>query len=176
MVRQMRTDPIYFGSASVVEPIADPEADRLCDEFLRKLKYYGLCEIELKRDSRDGRVKMIEANPRFSVTADAAYYAGVDLGWIHYLDLIGQTPEPVFPDGRFFRHIVLFRDVACFHSYISAGLLTWGGFLRSYTGRVFYFDFDFHDRRLTARNVLGLVRVLLGSVIRSVFPGFRRPS
>jgi predicted ATP-grasp superfamily ATP-dependent carboligase len=174
MMRQVRTEPIYFGSASLVEPVDDPDADRLCDEFLRKLKYYGLCEIELKRDTRDGRVKMIEANPRFSVTADAAFYAGVDLGWIHYLDLIGETMGPVFPDGRAFRHIALFRDAACFHSYIAAGLLTWGGFLRSYTGRVFFFDFDPHDLRVTMRTAVSVCRMLLGTMVRSVFPGFRR--
>src|SRR5580704_15882518 len=123
MMREIRTQPMSFGSATVVEPVDDPETDRLCDEFLRKLHYFGLCEIELKRDSRDGRIKMIEANPRFSATSDAAVYAGVDLGWIHYLDLAGETVTPVFGDGRFFLHIQLFQDVVAFHSYIQAGLL-----------------------------------------------------
>src|SRR5580704_7492047 len=112
MVRQVRTTPIYFGSASVVEPASDLEADALCDRFLRGIEYAGICEIELKRDSRDGRVKMIEANPRFSVTADSALGAGVDIGWIHYLDLIGQPVTPVGPEPRDFRHIVLIRDFA----------------------------------------------------------------
>jgi predicted ATP-grasp superfamily ATP-dependent carboligase len=174
MMRQIRTEPIHFGSAGVVEPADEPDADRLCDEFLRKLRYFGLCEIELKRDTRDGCVKMIEANPRFSVTADAAAYAGVDLGWIHYLDLIGEPVAPVSSDGRSFRHIALFRDVACFHSYIKAGLLTWSGFLASYRGRVFFFDFDLHDPRVTWRTLISLARMLAGSLIRSVFPGFHR--
>lgn len=174
MIRQIRTFPISFGSAGLVEPAEDPEADRLCDEFLRKLGYFGLCEIELKRDTRDGRVKMIEANPRFSVTADAAVYAGVDLGWIHYLDLAGETVDPVFPDGRYFRHIALFRDVPSFHSYIRAGLLTWGGFLKSYQGRVFFFDFDLNDRRVTLRTVVSLAKMAAGALIRTVFPNFRR--
>jgi len=95
LVRELRTDPIYFGSASVVEPIEDPATDALCDGFLRRIGYVGLCEIELKRDSRDQCVKLIEANPRYSVTSDAAPYAGVDLGWLHYLDLIGQPVELV---------------------------------------------------------------------------------
>jgi predicted ATP-grasp superfamily ATP-dependent carboligase len=64
VLKQVRTDPIYFGSASVVEPIRDDEADQRCDAFLRSLNYTGLCEIELKRDSRDQSLKIIEANPR----------------------------------------------------------------------------------------------------------------
>ena len=35
-------------------------------------------------------MKLIEANPRLSGGGDAAPYAGVDLCWIHYLDLIGR--------------------------------------------------------------------------------------
>ncbi len=173
MFRQVRTDPIYFGSASLVEPVSDPEADVLCDRFLQKLNYAGICEIELKRDSRDGRIKMIEANPRYSVTADAAVYAGVDLGWIHYLDLIGQQPEPVFPNGAYFRHIVLFRDIAAFRSYIREGLLTWGAFFRSYTGPVHFFDFDPKDPRVARQTVLLALKLLVSPFARRIL---RRPS
>jgi D-aspartate ligase len=174
MMREIRTQPINFGSATAVEPVEDPETDQLCDEFLRKLQYFGLCEIELKRDSRDGRVKMIEANPRFSATSDAAVYAGVDLGWIHYLDLAGETVTPVSGDGRFFRHIQLFQDTVCFRSYMQAGLLTWPGFLKSYQGRVFFFDFDLHDRRVTLRTVVSVAKTLAKILIGSVFPDFGR--
>src|SRR5271170_5544082 len=37
IVRQIRTTPIYFGSASLVEPIDDPETDSLCDRFLQNV-------------------------------------------------------------------------------------------------------------------------------------------
>ena len=171
VMRQVRTDPIYFGSASLVEPIPDEDAATLCDQFLRKLHYVGICEIELKRDTRDGRVKMIEANPRYSVTADAATYAGVDLGWLHYLELIDQPVVPAEPNGKPFRHICLFRDFASFRDYIRDGLLTWREFLLSYRGSkenpVHFFDFDWYDRRL-ALGTLRLVAKLL------VAPAFRR--
>jgi predicted ATP-grasp superfamily ATP-dependent carboligase len=170
LLRELRTTPIYFGSASVVAPVEDPETDALCDGFLRNLGYAGLCEIELKRDSRDGRVKMIEANPRYSVTADAAPYAGVDIGWLHYLDLIGQPVRPVSPNGRDFRHIVLRRDFACYRSYLKAGLMSWGDFIRSYRPPVAFFDFDLRDWRVTADTVVELAKTVLGPPIRRVFP------
>ena len=169
IVRELRTNPIYFGSASVVVPIDDPETDALCDGFLRTVGYEGLCELELKRDIRDGRVKLIEANPRYSVTSDAAPYAGVDLGWLHYLDLIGEQVEPAVWDGRHFHHIVLSRDVACFRSYLDAGLTTWGGLIRSYESPVF-FDFDLRDWRLAAEMIVHLLKVLLHPVVRRFVP------
>jgi predicted ATP-grasp superfamily ATP-dependent carboligase len=169
-VRELRTFPIYFGSASVVEPVEDPETDALCDGFLRGIGYSGVCEIELKRDSRDQRVKMIEANPRYSVTADAAPYAGVDLGWLHYLDLIGQPVREVRPTKRDFRHIVLRRDFACFRSYREAGLLSWGELLKSYRPPVGFFDFDLRDWRVTADTVMELAKMVAGPAFRRVFP------
>jgi predicted ATP-grasp superfamily ATP-dependent carboligase len=169
LVRQLRTTPIYFGSASVVEPLKDAEAEALCDAFFQSIQYEGICELELKRDSRDGRVKLIEANPRYSVTADAAPYGGVALGWMHYLDLLGEDVETAQWNGRHFHHIVLRRDVSCFRSYLDAGLTTWGGIMRSYRSAVF-FDFDLRDWRLTGQNCIHLLKVLLYPAYRKIFP------
>ena len=168
MVRELRTTPIHFGSASVVEPISDPETDALCDGFFQSIQYEGLCELELKRDSRDGRVKLIEANPRYSVTADAASYGGVDLGWLHYMDLIDEPVEPVGWNGRYFHHIVLRRDVECFRSYLEAGLTTWGGIAKSYKTPAF-FDFDLRDWRLTLDTCVYVLKALLYPTYRRLF-------
>ncbi len=176
MVRQVRTMPKDFGSASVVEPIVDEEADRLCNNFLQGMNYIGICEIELKRDTRDGQVKMIEANPRYSVTADAANYSGVELGWLHYLDLIeeitGQKVVPVEPNNNDFRHISLERDSATIFSYHKAGMLTWGQLAHSYRAPVKFFDFDPKDWRVAAITADRVVRNLLGPSLRKFL---RRP-
>jgi D-aspartate ligase len=169
VVRQLRADPIFFGSASVVEPIDDLETETMCDRFFQSIRYEGLCELELKRDSRDGRVKLIEANPRYSVTADAGPYAGVDLGWLHYLDLIGEPVESVRWNGRHFHHIVLQRDVECFRSYLAAGLTTWKDLAKSYQSPHF-FDFDLRDWRVAAQTGLYVLKVLVGPTYRRLVP------
>ena len=169
LVRQLRTTPIFFGSASIVEPMEDEETDQMCDRFFRRIGYSGICELELKRDSRDGRVKLIEANPRYSVTADAASYAGVDLGWLHYLDLIGRPVIPVKRSPRRFRHIVLRRDFICYRQYLDAGLLTWSGLLRSYLPPVAFYDFDPYDLRVTWDTVIELAKTLLIRPYRRMF-------
>lgn len=170
LLRQMRTHPMSFGSASLVEPVVDPETDRMCDEFLSRIGYRGICELELKRDSRDQSVKLIEVNPRYSVTADAAPYAGIDMGWLHYLDLIGESPHPVPGHGKPFRHIVLKRDFACFRSYIAAGLLSWPKWFWSYRPPVAFFDFDLLDWRLSCSTVVELAKTLLAPIYRRLFP------
>jgi hypothetical protein len=157
-----------------VEPVIDEEVDTVCDRLLRGVGYVGLCEIEVKRDTRDGRVKMIEANPRYSVTADAGPYAGVDLGWIHYLDVIGQQVEPVTWNGRDFRHISLHRDFSCIRPYQRAGLETWGTILHSYRSPRFFFDLGWRDWKVATSTCLDLARIVVGSIVREIIP--KRPT
>lgn len=147
MFRELRCDPMGFGPASVTEPCFDQEVDEVCDHFLQSMGYSGICEIEVKRDTRDGRVKLIEANPRLTGGGDAAPYAGVDLCWLHYLDLIGRGVEPVSPSNKHFRHIVLRADARAVPAYLRAGAITWGEILRSYRGPRAYFDLDRRDWR-----------------------------
>ena len=64
------------------------------------MNYVGICEIEVKRDTRDGVVRLIEANPRFSVTADAAVYAGVDIGWHRDPSRIENIRDALAAQGR----------------------------------------------------------------------------
>ena len=171
MARAFRTAPIHFGNASVVEPVEDPETDSICDGFLQSMGYTGLCEIALKRDTRDGRVRMIEANPRYTGTSDVAPYAGVDLGWIHYLDLIGQHVEMVTPNGRDFRHIALIWDVSTIGNYRREGLLTWRELIRSYRPPVYFFDVDFRNWRVTLGTFIAVIKILIGRPIRRLLSG-----
>ena len=169
IVRELRTAPIYNGNASVVEPTEDDETDSLCDAFLKRIGYSGLCEIEVKRDCRDGLIRMIEANPRYTGTSDAAPYAGVDLGWLHYLDLIGQRVEMVTPNSRKFHHIVLTWDFSTIGNYRRAGLLTWRDLIRSYTPPVAFLDFDLRNWRVSAGTVFTLFKLIIGRPLRRLF-------
>jgi predicted ATP-grasp superfamily ATP-dependent carboligase len=168
MFRELRCNPLQFGPASVTEPVLDPETDEVCDAFLRSVGYSGICEIEMKRDTRDGRVKMIEVNPRLTGGGDAAPYAGVDLCWIHYLDLIGKNPSPVTPNGKDFRHIDLRSDVGAIFAYRRARLISWSDVIRSYRAPRAFFDFDTNDWRYSAETIYRMARSTVGELVRSL--------
>ena len=168
MFRELRCNPLRFGPASVSEPVVDAETDDICDGFLRRLGYSGICEIEMKRDSRDGRVKMIEANPRLTGGGDAAPYAGVDLCWLHYLDLIGRSVAPVMPVAKEFRHIDLRADVGAIFAYRRAGLISWREVIRTYRGPRAFFDFDVRDWRYSAETVYRMARALVRELLTSL--------
>jgi predicted ATP-grasp superfamily ATP-dependent carboligase len=169
MFRELRCDPLGFGPASVSEPVSDPETDAICDAFLRSIRYSGICEIEMKWDSRDGKVKLIEANPRLSGGGDAAPYDGVDLCWLHYLDLIGQSVAPVVPAGNDFRHVVLRADAAAVPAYLAEGLLSWADVVRSYRRPLAFYDLDRRDLRYSIETLLVAARSMLRSVAAQIF-------
>lgn len=166
MFRELRCTPLGFGPASVSEPVDDPDTDEVCNGFLRRLGYRGMCEIEMKRDTRDGKVKLIEANPRLSGGGDAAPYAGVDLPWIHYLDLIGRPPAPVAPDRRAFKHIVLRADAEAIGAYVGAGLITWRDVLQSYRPPLAFYDLDPRDWRSSLETLYVFGKRLGQSLLR----------
>lgn len=165
MFRELRCDPLGFGPASISEPIEDPQTDAVCDRFLRSIGYVGICEIEMKHDSRDGCVKLIEANPRLSGGGDAAPYAGVDLCWLHYLDLIGQRVTPASPSGADFRHVVLRADGRALPAYWRAGLLSLKDIARSYRPPLAFFDLDARDWRSSARSLASALRSLASGML-----------
>lgn len=173
MFRELRCDPVGFGPASVSEPVVDDEADEICDRFLRAIGYVGICEVEVKRDTRDGRVKLIEANPRLSGGGDAAPYAGVDLCWLHYLDLVGTPVIPVGPRDRDFRHIVLRADARAALAYWHAGLISMGDILRSYRPPLAFFDLDVRDWRYSAETLYVCGRGFLRDVFALLKRGTR---
>jgi D-aspartate ligase len=165
MFRLLRCAPVQFGTATVSEPVADSETDELCDRWLRNLGYSGVCEIETKRDRHDGKVKLIEANPRLTGNGDAAPYAGVDVCWLHYLDLIGKPVTPVAADGRDFRHIVLRADPSAIVAYRKAGLISWRDVVRSYKRPLAFYDFDARDWRYSAETIYAMARSAVGGLV-----------
>jgi predicted ATP-grasp superfamily ATP-dependent carboligase len=166
VVQEFRCYPIGFGSASIVKPVVDDEIARICDEFLRATGYEGLCEIEVKRDARDGKIQLIEVNPRYSGTGDCSIYTGVDVGWLHYLDLIGETVHAVEASRLGFMHITLRRDLPTFPQYLQSGLTGWREWFRAYHGPVEFFDLDGRDLRVTAGTLAYCLRRFAGGLVR----------
>ena len=65
VARRVRQFPADFGRFSTfVESVDDPEVAAEGERLLRQAEYTGLMELEFKRDARDGRLKVLDANPR----------------------------------------------------------------------------------------------------------------
>src|SRR5659263_335660 len=65
LARRKRQYPIDFGSCtSFAETIKDPGFIESAKKILSRINYWGICEVEFKKDVRDGKYKFLEINPR----------------------------------------------------------------------------------------------------------------
>ncbi|MDX1385095.1 MAG: ATP-grasp domain-containing protein [Thermoanaerobaculia bacterium] len=78
-MQKLRTAPISGGVTASARSTADPDLVPLVLPFFRHWEWSGVAEVELKRDPRDGRLKVIEVNPRCPGYLRFPVYCGVDL-------------------------------------------------------------------------------------------------
>jgi predicted ATP-grasp superfamily ATP-dependent carboligase len=72
--------PEPFGDGLIVETVeCDEDLVEQAVELLRKLGYWGICDIEFKLDERNGRYKLLDANPRVWLWMGLGAMSGVPL-------------------------------------------------------------------------------------------------
>jgi D-aspartate ligase len=133
-VRRRRQHPSDFGVASTyVETISLPELAVPSCRFLAAIDYYGLVELEYKRDPRDGVCKLLDVNARTWAYHSVGGPAGVDFPYLLFRDQIGAPVEETHarPGVRWIR---LSTDVPNALRDIWAGRLRPGEYLRSLRG------------------------------------------
>jgi predicted ATP-grasp superfamily ATP-dependent carboligase len=133
-VRRRRQHPSDFGVASTfVETISLPELAEPSCRFLAAIDYYGLVELEYKRDPRDGVYKLLDVNARTWGYHTLGGPAGVDFPYLLFRDQIGAPVEEAHarPGVRWIR---LSTDVPNALRDIYTGRLRPGEYLRSLRG------------------------------------------
>jgi predicted ATP-grasp superfamily ATP-dependent carboligase len=103
--RKLRQFPCSFGLGSYHMTAWEPEAAALGLQLFQGIGVRGLANVEFKRDARDGRLKLIEANLRLTAADDLVRRAGVDFAWLAYTRAVGDTsqrPQPL-PSAPHFR-------------------------------------------------------------------------
>jgi len=89
---KLRSYPADAGMTAASRTTDNRELCRLLEEFLAQLGYHGIVDLELRLDSRDGRYKILDFNPR--VGAQFRLYqntASIDVVRAMHLDLTGRT-------------------------------------------------------------------------------------
>jgi D-aspartate ligase len=92
LARRARQHPREFGrAATYVESIDLPLIEELSERFLRAIDYYGLVEVEFKRDPRDGSYKLLDVNARTWGFHSLGRPAGVDFPHLLFADQMGES-------------------------------------------------------------------------------------
>ena len=82
MHRRLREFPITGGASSAAVSVRDDALNESGMRILEELKWHGVAMAEFKKDSRDGRFKLIEVNPKFWGSLDLSVAAGVDFPYL----------------------------------------------------------------------------------------------
>ncbi len=129
--RKLRQYPVGFGGGTYhLTEWADDVADAGL-RFLQALGVRGLGNVEFKRDPRDGQLKIIECNDRFTAGNEIVRLAGVDIAQLVYARMTGQ-PLPELGRGRDgVRMWYPVQDTLAFLAARRAGQLTTAAWLRS---------------------------------------------
>lgn len=65
LARRKRQYPIDFGSCTTfAETVVNKSLIQSAQLILNKIRFWGICEVEFKKDERDGKYKFLEINPR----------------------------------------------------------------------------------------------------------------
>jgi predicted ATP-grasp superfamily ATP-dependent carboligase len=92
--RKLRQYPVGFGTGAYHVTTWDADVAEAGEAFVRGVGVRGLANVEFKRDARDGRLKLIECNHRFTAPTELFRLAGFDLARFTYDHLRGAEPVP----------------------------------------------------------------------------------
>lgn len=119
------------GLASMHETKWLPETAKMGQRFFRGIRFQGMGHIEFKHDLRDGKLKVIECNPRFSAAQQTALKSGLDMGYIIYCRITGMP----LPEARSFKEGVIrwcpLTDFIAFRELHRLGELSFSDWIRS---------------------------------------------
>jgi D-aspartate ligase len=129
--KRVRQIPMDFGRASTfVETVDDGAVSASAAHLLRVLQYSGIVEVEFKRDPRDGKLKLLDINPRVWGWHSLCASAGVDYPYLLWLMSVGE-PIPGTKAAVGMRWVRMSTDAPTAIREILSGRLSLRDYLRS---------------------------------------------
>jgi D-aspartate ligase len=128
---KLRQYPVGFGLSTYHLIDRNEETIEVGRRFAAGMGIRGVMCAEFKRDARDGRLKLIECNHRFTAACEIVRHAGIDLALLAYNRAVGRPDPPLnsYRTGVTMWHPV--EDARAVASLRRNGELTMRAWLRS---------------------------------------------
>ena len=156
--RVIRRFPVNHGLACYHVTDWNPEVRDLGLRLFMSAGLRGLGNVEFKKDERDGRLKLIECNARFTAANGLVTASGYDLGLLVYSRIVGRTPpallEVPYRTGLHLWHPG--RDLMAFLELRRRHSLTFRAWIQSLAHRQLFPYFSLSD---PAPSLAGLLRL-----------------
>jgi predicted ATP-grasp superfamily ATP-dependent carboligase len=133
--RVVRRYPVNSGNGCYHVTKWEPRTAKLGARFFRHLDLRGFVNVEFKEDMRDGQLKVIEINARFTAAHELIVRSGAPVDLIAYCDLTGQ-PGPRFNHFQEGLHLWYpSRDFLAFRQLQKRGEMSLGDWINSVAGK-----------------------------------------
>lgn len=129
--RIIRRFPVNRGNACYHITEWLPEAAELGRKFFDSIGFRGMGNIEFKRDTRDGKLKVIEVNTRFTAAQELIVRSGAPIDLILYCHLTGQAPPMFNKYEQFMRLWHPLRDFLAYLQLMKRGELGFASWIKS---------------------------------------------
>ncbi|MDB5300111.1 MAG: hypothetical protein JWO87_1774 [Phycisphaerales bacterium] len=129
--RIIRRYPAIMGTACYHITDWNPEVAEMGNRLFHHVKLRGLANVEFKRDVRDGKLKLIECNARYTASDCLVSRSGVDLAAFVYNRITGR-PQPAM--DNYARGLRLWDPIRDFESFLElrkSGQITFPKWLAS---------------------------------------------
>jgi D-aspartate ligase len=143
--RIIRRHPVNMGLACYHITDHVPDVGELSCRLFRHAGLRGLANAEFKLDERDGQLKLIECNARFTAANGLVDRAGFDLASFVYDRLVGIDSPPLKTFTAGLRLWDPWRDLRAFRELNRRGDLSFGQWLRSVLHRQTFPSFTWSD-------------------------------
>jgi D-aspartate ligase len=128
--RKLRQYPVGFGLATYHMIHSHEPAIEMGCRFFRSIGARGVANVEFKLDERDGELKLIECNHRFTAAQELVRHSGIDLALLAYNRVAGR-PDPPLKGRVGVRMWLPVEDMRAFVDLRGEGSLSFLGWIRS---------------------------------------------
>ena len=144
-LQKIRQNPVHFGVGAVVESIHKPELIQIGRKLFSGIGFTGIGSAEFKYDNRDGRLKLIEINPRYWQQNYLSTACGMNFPYLNYLDLLHESVAGIKDFKKGVKWVNSYMDFDSFLKYRREGILTFSEWRKSLKGEKVYHDFTWDD-------------------------------
>ncbi|MBI3802248.1 MAG: hypothetical protein HY282_00610 [Nitrospirae bacterium] len=164
--RKLRTSPIHFGMGCYTVGVIDKEIETVALAALRRIGYKGIAAMNLKRDPRNGAIKILEINPRCSLWNYLASRSGVNIPALACADSIGQSWKIQNPHRVGLHWWNMKEDLKSMMEYRRVGEWTMGRWVRSLLDKKVCHVFSWRDPAPALYSFLEFMRSRLKHFIK----------
>jgi predicted ATP-grasp superfamily ATP-dependent carboligase len=143
--KRIREWPHKFGNGCYIEKVDNDEIEKIIIPLIKKIKYNGIIDAELKFDPRDKKFKLIEINPRCWMQVSFPTRYGINIPFIAYMDTLGKKQQEIKKQNEEIKYLHFYEDFNSALKSIKQGKLTYREWLKSYKSKKEHSIFSWDD-------------------------------